>query len=135
MSGTIKALPTLYSNWKISLIILKGDLLYILKKCMFVLIKYVIVIKAKWKTVKVLRRHSHLEAITLIGIGGRCPGVICPGGNYPRRKLSGCNYLGAIFLGGNCARGALVHGVIVWEQLSWGKLSLVGIVRGELSGG
>ena len=31
---------------------------------------------------KILRRHNRLEAITLIGIvlGGRCPAVICPGG-------------------------------------------------------
>ena len=36
--------------------------------------------------------------------------------NYPRRKLFGCNYLGTIFLGGNCTeRGwVIVRGVIVW---------------------
>ena len=47
-----------------------------------------------------------MEAVTIIGtvLGGRGPGVICPGVNYPRRILCGCNYLGAIFLGGNCTR-------------------------------
>ena len=44
------------------------------------------------------------------------------GANYPRRKLSGCNYLGAIFLGencpgGNCLGGGWSVGVIVWGEL------------------
>ena len=36
-------------------------------------------------------------------LGGRYPGVICPGS--PRRKLPGCNYLGEILLGANCPGG------------------------------
>ena len=105
MSEAIKTFQTLGSNCKISLIILKGKLSYILKKCMFKFIKYLILIKVKWKTVKILGRHNHLEAITLIGIGGRRPGFICPGGSYPMRKLPWYNYLGPIFLGGNSAGG------------------------------
>ena len=46
MSETIK-LKTLDSNSKISLIILKGNLPYVLKKSMFMIIKYLIVTKAK----------------------------------------------------------------------------------------
>ena len=34
------------------------------------------------------------------------------GANYPRRKLSGCNYLGAIFLGENCPGGNCLGGVV-----------------------
>ena len=52
MSEAIKTFETLYSNSKISLIILKGNLSYVLKKCMFMFIKYLIVTKAKLKTVK-----------------------------------------------------------------------------------
>ena len=55
------------------------------------------------------RRPSLLGAITLIGI-------------VPGRRLSECNYLGAIFLIGNC-QGVNARGVIVWGA----------IVRGELS--
>ena len=47
MSEAIKRFQTLDSNSKISLIILKGNLPYVLKKCMFVFIKYLIVTKAK----------------------------------------------------------------------------------------
>ena len=36
---------------------------------------------------------------------GDVQGVICAGGNYPRRKLSGFNYLGANFLSGNYVGG------------------------------
>ena len=43
--------------------------------------------------------------------------------NYPRRKLSGCSYLRAIFLGGNCTVG------IIQEELAGGQLSLVAIVQ------
>ena len=43
---------TLDSNPKILLIILKGNQSYVLKKCMLLLKKYLIVTKAKWKTVK-----------------------------------------------------------------------------------
>ena len=65
----------------------------------------------------------------LIIIGGRCPGVICHGGNYPRRKLSSCNYLWAIFLGGNCTGvncpggDCLGDNCLTWE-LSGGGLVL-----------
>ena len=47
MSEAIKTFQTLGSNCKISLIILKGKLSYILKKCMFKFIKYLILIKVK----------------------------------------------------------------------------------------
>ena len=47
MSEAIKAFQTLYNNSKISLIILKGNLLYVLKKYMFMLIKDLIVTKVK----------------------------------------------------------------------------------------
>ena len=56
MYEAIKNFQTLDSNSEISLIILKGNLQYVLKKCMFMFIKYLIVRKAKWKTVK------HFEA-------------------------------------------------------------------------
>ena len=49
MSEAIKTFQTLDSNWKISLIILKGNLLHILKKRMLM---HIIARKAKWKTVK-----------------------------------------------------------------------------------
>ena len=52
MSEAIKAFQTLYNNSKISLIILKGNLLYVLKKYMFMLIKDLIVTKVKWEAVK-----------------------------------------------------------------------------------
>ena len=44
------------------------------------------------------------------------------GVNYSKRKVSGCNYLGAIFLGencpgGNCLGGGLSGGLIEWGQL------------------
>ena len=70
---------TLDRNSKILLIFLKGKLPYILKKCIFMFIKCLIVTKAKRKIVKILTLHNRLETITLIGIGGRCPGVIGPG--------------------------------------------------------
>ena len=47
MSEAIKTFQTLDSNSKISLIILKGSLWYVLKKCMFIFIKYLIVRKVK----------------------------------------------------------------------------------------
>ena len=37
MSEAIKTFQNLYSNSKISLIILKGNLSYVLKKCMFIM--------------------------------------------------------------------------------------------------
>ena len=40
MSEAIKMLQTLDGNSKILLIILKGNLPYVLKKCMFMFIKY-----------------------------------------------------------------------------------------------
>ena len=43
---------------------------------------------------------------------GDVQGSSIQGVNYPRRKLSECNYFGAIFLGGNCS-GAFVTGEIV----------------------
>ena len=75
MNAAIKAFQTLYSNSKISLIILKGNLWYALKKCMFVFIKYLIVTKV-----------GDVQGSSVLRV------------NYPRRKLSGCNYLRAIFL-------------------------------------
>ena len=53
MSEAIKTIQTLDSNWKSSLIILKGNLSYILKKYMFMFITYLIMINAKRKTVKI----------------------------------------------------------------------------------
>ena len=47
MSEAIKTLQTFDSNSKISLIIPKGNLPYVLKKCMFMFIKYLIIRKAK----------------------------------------------------------------------------------------
>ena len=47
MRKAIKTFPTLDSNSKILLIILKGKLLFVLKKCMFTFIKYLIVRKVK----------------------------------------------------------------------------------------
>ena len=62
---------------------------------------------------KFSRRHNRLWASTLI--------IIVPGGDvrgssfqqtiYPRRKLSGYNHMGTIFLGGNFP-GAIVQGVV-----------------------
>ena len=47
MSEAIKTFQTLDSNSKISLIILKGNLSYVLIKCMFMFIKNLIVTKMK----------------------------------------------------------------------------------------
>ena len=66
MSEAIKTFETLNTNSVFSLIILKGNLSYVLKKYMFMFIKYIIVtnvqvpacfkcnfyVKPKWKTVK-----------------------------------------------------------------------------------
>ena len=54
-----------------------------------------------------MRRHDRLEAINKIGIvlGGRFLGVICPGVQFHRGKLSGRNNVETIFLGGNCPGG------------------------------
>ena len=52
MSEAIKTFQTFDSNSKISLIILKENLSYVLKKCMFMFINYLIKAKAEWKTVK-----------------------------------------------------------------------------------
>ena len=43
MSEAIKTFQTLDSNSKISPIILKGNLPYVLKKCVFMFIKYLVV--------------------------------------------------------------------------------------------
>ena len=47
MSETIQTFQTLDSNSKISLIIPKEDLSYVLKKCLVIFIKYRIVTKVK----------------------------------------------------------------------------------------
>ena len=47
MSEAIRKFQTLDSNSKILQIILKANLLYVLKKCMFMFVKYLIVTKAK----------------------------------------------------------------------------------------
>ena len=47
MSEAIRTFQTLYSDSKISLIIQKRNMSYVLKKCMFMFIKYLIVTKAK----------------------------------------------------------------------------------------
>ena len=47
MSEAIKTFETLYGNSKISTIILKGNLSYVPKNCMFMFINYLIVTKAK----------------------------------------------------------------------------------------
>ena len=51
MSEAIKTFQTLYSNSRILLISLK-EKSHVLKKCMFIFTNYLIVTKAKWKTVK-----------------------------------------------------------------------------------
>ena len=56
MAEAIKMFQTLDSNSKIPLIILKRNLSYVMKKWMFMFIKYL----------KILRGHNRLEAITLI---------------------------------------------------------------------
>ena len=52
MKEAIKTFQTLYSNSKISLIILKVNLSYVLEKCMLMFIKYLIVAKVKLESVK-----------------------------------------------------------------------------------
>ena len=47
MSEAIRTFQTLYSDSKISLIIQKVNISYVLKKCMFIFIKHLIVTKAK----------------------------------------------------------------------------------------
>ena len=66
-----------------------------------------------------MRRDNRLEAITLIGIviGGRCPGVVCPGSQLSQKdiiqvKLSGGNFPRRELYGGNCP-GVIVRGEIV----------------------
>ena len=61
---------------------------------------------------KFSRRHSLLGTITLIGI-------------VLGRRLSECNYLGAIFLIGNC-QGVNARGVIVWGAIVQGAIILGG---------
>ena len=103
MSEAIKTFQTLDSNWKISLIILKGNLLHILKKLMLM---HIIARKAKWKTVK------NFEVVLLSG------------GNYPSRnsqtlEMSRAHLSwGSIILAGNCANAII-----------WGEFCYVGIVR------
>ena len=62
---------------------------------------------------------------------GDVQGLSVQGVNYLRRNLSRCNYLGAIFLGGNWPRnncpGAIVLGGVQWE--------LAIILGGNCSGG
>ena len=53
-------------------------------------------------------------------------GLSVKGVNYLKRKLSGCNYLGAIFLGGDCL------GVIAQEYLSGGNCPGGNYLRWEL---
>ena len=48
------------------------------------------------------------------------------GVNYHRRKLPGCNYLGAIFPDGNCL------GVIIWGAIVLGGHCPRGIVQGAI---
>ena len=104
-----------------------------------------------------MRQDNRLEAITLIGIviGGRCPGVICPGshlsqkdiirvklsgGNFPRRELYGCNCPGVIVRGGNCpswelSREKCLGGICPRCQLSGGQLPGGPLSREQLSWG
>ena len=105
--SNLKSQKPRHSNSKTSLIILKGNLSYIWRKCMIMFGKYFIVTKEEWKKVKILRQHNHLEAITLIRIGGRCPGPICPGVQLLLEEIvqvqsSGDNFPWWEFLGGNC---------------------------------
>ena len=55
---------------------------------------------------------------------GDVQGVICAGGNYPRRKLSGFNYLGANFPSGNYVGGGVLEGVGGGEAVSRGNRGL-----------
>ena len=55
---------------------------------------------------------------------GDVQGSSVQGVNYPRRKLTRCNYLGAILLGENCPGGSYLR----WEFSG-------GIFRWQLSGG
>ena len=57
--------------------------------------KFNVYIKAKRKTI----------ALVGIVLGGRCPGVICPGGQLSLEDTVQVNYLEAIFLVGNCLVG------------------------------
>ena len=59
---------------------------------------------------------------------GDVQGSSVQGVNYPRRKLSGCNYLGAIFLCENCSGGNCLGAVCQGGNCLGGQLS-----RGELS--
>ena len=106
-----KTFQTLDSNSsKISLITLKGNLSYVLKKCMFMFIKYLIVTKAKWKTVK------NLETTWSAGVN-------YPNRNSPKWEMSrGYLSRGSIIVGGNCP------GAIIWRQFPRWEL-----FRGQLS--
>ena len=88
MSEAIKTFQALDSNSIISLIILKGNLSYILKKFMFMFIKY-LVTNVAWGNCP--------EGNCL---GGNCPGAVILCGNCPGRNVQG-----AIVLDGNCPGG------------------------------
>ena len=63
---------------------------------------------------------------------GDVQGSSVHGVNYPRRKMSRCNYLGAIFLGGNCPEGNCSAGNCPrWELCGRGA----NYPRWELPGG
>ena len=86
---------------------------------------------------KYLRRHNRIEVITLIRIvlGGRCPGVICPGGQLSLEEIVRVQLSGAIFLVGSCtrakcSRGNFPGGNCPKWHLSGGQLS-----RGQLPKG
>ena len=105
-----KTFQTLDSKSKISLIILKGSLPYVLKNCMFMFIKHIIVRKAKWKIVK-----NFKAAYSSRGN--------CPNWNSPRLEISKVHlHWGSIILWGNCPR-AIIWGNFPRSKLSGGQLS------------
>ena len=121
MSEAIKTIQTLYSNSKISLIILKRNLTYVCFEKMHVYIYKVSYCDKGEMKVKNFEADNRLEAITLIGIvlGGRYRGSFVLVVNYPRRKLSGVQFSQVgIVRGDNClGDNCLGVGPLSGEQL------------------
>ena len=89
---------------------------------------------------KFLRRHNHLEPITLIEkvLVGRCPGVICVGGQLSQEKIVRVQLSGGNFskweLYGRQLPGAQMSQVGIFQRaIARGALVKGAIVQGELS--
>lgn len=65
---------------------------------------------------------------------GDVQGSSVHGVNYPRRKMSRCNYLGAIFLGGDCPEGNCPGGNCQGDNCLGGNHPVDNYPRWELSG-